>query len=165
MNFCGIFTGVLYVYGKHQHGDEASRAILASIDEVLNTLEPRDLHSELMMLSSVDTFFTIEGHDLNQSLNMFNSSDDQLSRLGIFLVIISGLIAVAIVYYICIQRNERRYIDSFEENCKAVSNSADLSENIGAETKEDNDAADKFIDDDLHFEPYRDGRQSIGVPF
>lgn len=170
VNFCGIFTGVLYVYGRHQHGEDASRTIMAYIHEVLSTLDPRDLHSELLVLSSADTFFTVEGHTINQSLYASNSGDNQLSRLGILLIIISSFIAVAIFFYIYIQRNERRYIDSklsvdnfLEEKCKAITYPVDSFDNINTKTKKGGDGSDEFIDEDLNFEPYRDGRESSGV--
>ena len=160
MNFCGVFTGVLYVYGKHQNGEEASSAIMSYIYEVLNTLEPRDLHSELMVLSSVDKFSIIEGDNINRS-----SSDGQLSRLGTLLIIISGLITVSIIYYIYIQRKERRLFDttsSVDGILEGKHHSGGLAKNVRTKTKESGDGG-QFIDQDLNFEPFRDRRESRGV--
>merc|ERR1712025_1551557 len=96
----------------HQHGAEASSAIMSYIHEVLGTLEPRDLHSELVLLSSMDTFSFVEGDTIDYNSNSLNSSDGELSRTGVLLIIISVLIALAIIYYIYIQRNERRLLIS-----------------------------------------------------
>jgi len=170
VNFCGIFTGVLYVYGKFQQGDETSRAIMSYINSVFNTSEPRDFHSELTMISSVDRFSFVQGGNMNHSLNFTGSNGGQLSRLGILLIIVSSLITVAIVYYIYIQRNEQRHhnskssVDRFLDGKRTfINNPRDLSINIGSGTEVDSDDEGEFIKDDLNFEPYRDGRESSGV--
>jgi hypothetical protein len=154
VNFCGIFTGVLYVYGKHQHGEEASRGIMSYINEVLDTSEPHDLHSELTFLSSVEKFSVIEGGHTNQSLISTDQSGGTLSRLDILLIIVSGLIVVAIIYYIYIQWNERRYDG---QKAPVESNKAgDLPSYV-------DNGDDEFIDEDLNFEQYRDDRENSGV--
>lgn len=151
VNFCGIFTGVLYVYGKHQHGEEASRVIMSYINEVLDTSEPHDLHSELASLSSVEKFSVIEGGHANESLISPDQSGGALSRLDMLLIIVSGLIVVAIAYYAYIQWNERRYHGQKDSN-KAG--------NLHSHSDNGND---EFIDEDLNFEPYRDGRGNSGL--
>ena len=72
VNFCGIFTGTLDVYGKNQKVEEASNQILSYVNDVLNHPEPSDLHPELSSLSSIDNF------DTNQS---FDSTDDTAKQL------------------------------------------------------------------------------------
>lgn len=154
MNFCGIFTGALYVYGKHQHGKEASRDILSTIDEVLDTSEPSDLHSELTLLSSANQFSAIDG-DSTDSMDVSSnvpsndsiteSTTSSLSRLGTLLLIVGIMVAVAIGYYMYIQRKERRYYNSESEGSGS--------------------GEDKFVDDDLRLEPYRDDRKNSGFYF
>lgn len=146
VNFCGIFTGVLYVYGKHQHGEEASRAIMSYINEVLDTSEPHDLHSELASLSSVEKFSVIEGGHANASLISTDQGEGAVSRLDMLLIIISALIVVAIAYYAYIQWSERRYHGQKDSN------------NAGNLHSQSDNCDDEFIDEDLDFEPYRDGR-------
>merc|ERR1712194_67589 len=158
-----MFTGVLNVYGKHQHGEEASNTIMSYIYEVLNILEPHDLHSELTSLSSVDKFSVIEGDSINHTLN----SEGQPSRLGVLLIIISGFIAVAIIYYIYIQRNEQRLLNSaspVDDMLEGKCNSGALTRNFGIETKKNgDDDEDHFVDDDHNFATFRDKRGSSCV--
>lgn len=170
VNFCGIFTGVLYVYGKYQQGEENSRAIMSYINRVFDTTNPHDLHSDLTMLSSVDKFSIVQGGNMNQSLDFTGSNSGQISRMAILLIVISSLLTVAALYYAYIQINEQRYhkskssVDRFSEGKhKFISKKGDLSINIGSDKEEDSDNDGVFIQDDLRYEPYQDGKQSNGV--
>jgi len=143
VNFCGIFTGLLLVYGKHQNGEETTQAVMSYIHKVLDTSAPHDLHSEVSFISSVDQFSAIEGGYVSQFPGVQATDiDGRRSRLDILLIIISGLIVVAIVYYFCIQWNERRYddtklpIDGLSSPRKRLSH--------------------EFIDEPQEFEPYMD---------
>lgn len=167
VNFCGFFTGVLYVYGKHQHGEETSRAIISQIYEVLDNSEPHDIHSELTLLSSVDKFSVVE-RDHNQFAANSNNIGVVLSRLDILMIIISGLILVAIIYYIYIQRRERKYDnpqspinDSLRRKRELIDYPHDLSSRISSES--DDGDKDEFIDEELDFKRYRDERCNGGV--
>jgi hypothetical protein len=112
------------------------------------------LHSELTFLSSVEKFSVIEGGHTNQSLISTDQSGGTLSRLDILLIIVSGLIVVAIIYYIYIQWNERRYDG---QKAPVESNKAgDLPSYV-------DNGDDEFIDEDLNFEQYRDDRENSGV--
>jgi hypothetical protein len=166
VNFCGVFTGVLYIYGKHQHGEETSRSIVSQIYEVLDNSEPRHLHSELTLLSSVDKFSVVE-RDNNQFAANSNNNGVALSRLDILMIIISGLILVAIIYYIYIQRRERKYDnpqlpinDSLRRKRELIDYPHDLSSRISSDS--DDSEKDEFIDE-LNFKRYRDERCSGGV--
>ena len=159
VNFCGIFTSALYVYGKIQDEKETSREIISYINGVLETSEPRDLHSELTLLSKVDELSEVEGGDTAQSSGSgTNYTEGKLSRLDLLLIIISVLLLAAVIYYIYIQRNERRH-----NNPKStVNDTGDSSSNIGVGF-EGNDDEDKFVDEDLEFKPYRDSLKSGAV--
>lgn len=146
VNFCGIFTGALYVYGKNQNEQEISRKIMSYVNEVLDTSEPRELHPELTVLSRVDKFSEVEG------ANKLDSEKGTMSRLDVLLVIVSAMIVAAMIYYVYIQRNERKFFDPKS----AVGNERELPSDISivSEGKHDND--DRFIDEDLHIKQYRD---------
>lgn len=118
---------------------------MSHVNEVLDTSKPRALHPELTLLSSVDKFSVANGGDVNQPL----VTDESLSRLDILLIIVSVLIAVAIMYYVYIQWNERRCFDQ---------NAQDMS----VKSEGDN-GDDLFVDEDLNFAPYRDGREDNGA--
>ena len=174
VNFCGIFTGVVYVYGKHQYGEEASRVVMSYIDQVLDTSVPQELHSELALISSADEFSTIEDNDTNrQSIPKEINHDvgGGLSRLDILLIIISGLIFLAIVYYFYIQWSERRYDDpkssvggsSLTKDIVANNDPKGKSSHLSIESEGDDYIEDEFIDEDLGFEPYKDDRVNNGV--
>jgi len=153
VNFCGIFTGVLYVYGRHQNGDETSRLIMSYIDEVLNTSKPQELHPELTSLSSVDKF-SVNGNDRKN-----RSTGGKVSNVGVLLIIISFLIAAAIGYYIYIQRNERKI-----GNPSGLHDESRRTRNVVAGSEGYESSDDEFVDDDLDFEPYRDEGLSSVVP-
>lgn len=153
VNFCGIFTGTLDVYGKNQEVEEASTLILSYVNDVLNHSEPRDMHPELSSLSSIDKFYT------NQSFDSTDDATKQLSRLDILLIVISAMIVAAVMYYIYLQRKERRYGGAnFPSDSKG-----DPRQDVGIEFEGGSDRRDEFVDEDLNFEPYRDSRKSVTV--
>ena len=57
VNFCGIFTGEVSVFGKDQ-GDPALQ-VMAMIEEVLNPLDSSEWHPELTKLAPVEEHFKI----------------------------------------------------------------------------------------------------------
>ena len=177
VNFCGVFTGVVYVYGKHQHGEEASRVVMSYIDQVLDTSVPEKLHSELALISSVDELSIIEGSTIEGNVDRSsipketNKDVGGLSRLDILLIIISGLIFLAIVYYFYIQWSEREYDDRKSSDVGSSltkENVANIqpkgkSSHLSIESEGGDYIEDEFIDDDLGFEPYQDDRENNGV--
>lgn len=117
VNFCGVLTGIVYVYGRYQHGENAALTVLSYIERVLNTDDPSNIHSELAAIKKVDEHTQISGtiggnvfEDDNPTSN--SGSDDGLSRVGILLIIIACLLSVAICYYIYIRRSERKTTDT-----------------------------------------------------
>jgi hypothetical protein len=114
VNFCGIFVGVVYVYGKHQQGDEAALLVTSYVDQILDTTKPQDIHSELVALHIVDYYSSIDaqGGGSNSSSSQTNDDSGGLSRLGILLVVIACLLFLAITYYIYIQWRERQVSDT-----------------------------------------------------
>jgi hypothetical protein len=95
------------VYGKHQNGDEAAVAVRSYIDQVLKTDTVSDIDTQLAAIESMEEYSSIDtdGSDSNSS----SSNDgDGLSRLGILLVVIGALLALAITYYFYIQWSERK---------------------------------------------------------
>ena len=151
MNFCGIFTGVVYVYGKNQNKEEASHVVMSCVEQVLDTSMPQELHSELASISSADEYSTI-GDNANETGNDTNG----LSRLDILTIIIASLLFLAIAYYFYIHWSERNY-DSTES-------SKEKSIKLGNEPEEDNNLEDVFVDDDdLGFESYRDDAENDGI--
>ena len=182
VNFCGVFTGVVYVYGKHQHGEEASRVVMSYIDQVLDTSVPEKLHSELALISSVDELSIIEGSTIEDSTiegnadrssipKEINNGVGGLSRLDILLIIISGLTFLAIVYYFYIQWSEREYDDrksldvgsSLKKDKVANIQPKGKPSHLSIESEGDDYIEDDFIDEDLGFEPYQDDRENNGV--
>mmetsp|Transcript_19462 Transcript_19462/g.40954 ORF Transcript_19462/g.40954 Transcript_19462/m.40954 type:complete len:350 (-) Transcript_19462:126-1175(-) len=155
INFCGIFTGVLYAYGKQRNEEETSRALMSYIKKVLDTSESHDLHPELAMITSVDEFSSIEGFDIYPStakqMNIVEGGG--LSRLDTLLIIVSGLILLAIFYYYYIQWDERRrYNDR-----KTTSSNQSIGSERGVYIE------DEFIDEDLEFDPYLNGGENNGT--
>ncbi len=149
VNFCGIFTGTVLVYGKNQNEQETSRTIMTYINEVLDNSEPHELHSELTLLSRVDKYSEVGGGYTNSTI----------SRLDILLIIVSALIVAAIMYYVYIQWNERSYYNPRS----SVGDNRDLSHGISIESEGKDDGGDVFVDEDLKFQPYRDDRESGAV--
>jgi len=150
VNFCSVFSGVVYLYGKHQHGDEASFTVMSHINQVLNTSMPSELHSDLALIIGVDEYSTINGNMINSSIpkETINSDVVELSRLDILLIIVSSLIFFAITYYFFIQWSERKYDDS-----KSSASDSYLTDNITLKNQEDDCIEDEYIDDE-HFEQY-----------
>mmetsp|Transcript_29109 Transcript_29109/g.32667 ORF Transcript_29109/g.32667 Transcript_29109/m.32667 type:complete len:351 (+) Transcript_29109:169-1221(+) len=150
VNFCSVFSGVVYLYGKHQHGDDASLAVMTHINQVFNTSVPSELHSDLALIFGVDEYSTIDNNMIHSSIPKETINNDVvgLSRLDILLIIISSLIILAITYYFFIQWSERKYDDS-----KSFASDSYLTDNITLKNQEDDCIEDEYIDDDL-FEPY-----------
>ena len=155
VNFCGIFTGILYAYGKQRNKEETSPALMSYIKKVLETSEPHDLHPELAMITSVDEFSSIEGFNIYPSATAKQTNivkGGGLSRIDTLLIIVSGLILLAIFYYYYIQWDERRrYNDR-----KTTSSNLSIGSEGGVYIE------DKFIDEDLEFEPYLNGGKNKG---
>lgn len=137
------------MYGKNQNEQETSRSIMTYINEVLDNSEPHELHSELTLLSSVDKYSEVGG----------GYTKSTMSRLDILLIIVSTLIVAAIMYYVYIQWNERRYYNPKS----SVGDNRDLSRNIRTESEGKDEGGDIFVDEDLQFQPYRDDRKSGAV--
>lgn len=57
VNFCGIFTGEVSVFGKDQ-GD-SSLQVMSMLKEILNPLDPSRWHPELALLMPVEEHFEI----------------------------------------------------------------------------------------------------------
>lgn len=144
------------MYGKNENAEEASTLIRSYVNDVLEKSEPRDFHSELSLLSRVDKFSDIEGGYMNRSSGFTNDATNQLSRLEILLIIISGMIVAAVVYFIFLRRQERKYSGAKF----SVDNKGDMQRDIRNEFEGASDDEDEFVDEDLGFEPYRDNRRS-----
>jgi len=158
VNFCGIYTGIVYAYGKHRNEEETSRAVTSYVNQVLDVSEPQLLHSELAMISSIDEFSSIKGLDVNKpstEKQTTGAARTELSRLDTLLIIVSGLIFLAILYYFYIQWDERK---RYTTNRDVMS--SDLSFNAKGKNFDD---GDRFVDEDLGFEPYEidDGKSGV----
>jgi hypothetical protein len=105
VNFCGIFTGVVYVYGRHQGGDEAARNVRSYIDKILKTEKIKEIDPELAAIEPVEEYSSINA--AGESDSSSSDDDDGLSRLGILLIVIASILALAITYYFYIQWSER----------------------------------------------------------
>eukprot|EP00536_Pseudo-nitzschia_multiseries_P008223 jgi/Psemu1/305581/fgenesh1_kg.206_\ len=154
VNFCGIFTGILYAYGKHQNEEETSRAVMSYVKSALDVSEPQALHSELAMISSIDEFSSIEGLNTNLSSTEVQTTGDvrdELSRLDTLLIIVSGLIFLAIIYYFYIQWDERR---------RYTNDRNGISSNLSIESEGKDFDRDRFVDEDLGFEPYDEDEEN-----
>jgi hypothetical protein len=155
VNFCGVFTGEGYVYGKHQHGDKASLTVMSYIDQVLNTSVPQELHSDLALIFRVDEYSTINGEMIHTSTStpkeIIHNDGDGMSRLDVLLIIVSSLVFLAIIYYFYIQWSERKY-----DNSKSSASDSYLTNNIAVNNQGNDCIDEEFVDDDddLSFEPY-----------
>ncbi|VEU43017.1 unnamed protein product [Pseudo-nitzschia multistriata] len=155
VNFCGIFTGIVYVYGKHQNEEEIFQAVMPYIDHVFETTNPRGLHSELAMISRVDEFSSTASFDISQTPTenqVKHISRGELSGLDTLLIIVSGLIFLSILYYFYIQWDERRrYPDH-----KVASNSLNVRSG-------DDYIEDEYGANEVEFDQYQDNVQSNGI--
>jgi len=156
VNFCGIFTGVVYVYGKNQNGEEASQVVMSCVDQVLDKSIPQELHSELASIFRVHEYSALEDstnwtHETNETSNDANG----LSRLAILTIIIASMLLLAIVYYFYIHLSERNYGN--------VDFSKEKSVHLFIEHEDESKLDDEFVDEDLDFESYQDSTGDDGV--
>lgn len=120
VNFCSVLSGSVFIYGRHQQGEGAALSVLSYIEKVLNTADPKTIHSELAAIKSVVEYSMVSGgmgassfvDDHPQSHNSSSSGGVELSRVGILLVTIGCLVFVAICYYIYIRWKEHKATDA-----------------------------------------------------
>jgi hypothetical protein len=63
VNFCGIFTGQLNLYGSDQN--ESTMHVIEEIEEVLSPSDPTKLHPDILALKLDRQFFTIDDAKMN----------------------------------------------------------------------------------------------------
>ena len=113
-NFCGVVTGTVYVYGRHQDGKDASLQVLSFIEKVLNVVDSTTIHSELLAIKPVKELNKVSGTINGKAFEDNNpgGNDGGLSRTGILLVVIACLLVCAIAYYMYIRYVERKESDT-----------------------------------------------------
>lgn len=113
VNFCGVISGSVYVYGRQQEGEDASLKVLTYIDKVLTTDDPTSIHSELAGIKARKEYTKVSGTIGGKYFEDANpTSGDGISPVGILLVIIALLLTIAIAYYMYIRWIERKEVDT-----------------------------------------------------
>ncbi|KAG7356285.1 hypothetical protein IV203_000971 [Nitzschia inconspicua] len=122
INFCGIFVGVVDVFGSHQHDGEAPQLVKSYIDTVLQPSDPKTIHEEVAAIRLSDQLTLINASSGNFVYPVNQDSDYQgLSSVAILMIVVSCMLVVAIVYYLYIQWNERKFGDTMFSNKKTSS--------------------------------------------
>lgn len=104
VNTCGIFTSQLNVYGREK--EKALASFLKLLEETLNPSDPTSLHSELVDMTSMDTYFQVTEGDVNVPM-------PKSHILGWVALCCVGVIFIMLVWCLLIRRDKQMDSGSF----------------------------------------------------